>query len=549
MATMKWKPLPTFKDVPALLVLPDFGLNSYTLHVTDLANVWVESLDRKGIVKRSLNEDTSIDPTEGSEQMSILLTKIQAAFDTSLEDYSQTSLTLAASSEHEEDGLRLTVTCILPGDLKPLKWPFQLKKGSSALVTSQLVLPLIQAQHTRAREIEMLISSLKEKDAIIDKLLTKLENEGIGLDNIFNTLTGKRKPSREFAEEKVRGLGPFKENEWRSKNLDSEEVPDDVASLVQGVFSEPVHCVDMGLTASDDISSWWASIGSKPISGVQPEGKPGHAEASKDAKTHQPKPAIDEDDDFQVQATPPHLASRRKDNAQIGDDTTDEDVEAIPDSHPAPAQHGKSRLGALGQTKATQPVSSQSSRQTATVDDETESESETESVKYPPPRKPAARLGQVGIRPKHTEPRRGSSPQASPSVQATKTGDETASESDKDAPPKIASPAPTNDPSPPPKRKLGGLGRVGNKMRQTSVSPEDEAASPEASGREPSTSAKPTSRRLGAVGKRETVRGESPSGTLAETESEEQKAERKRAELAKELEKKAAAPAKKKRKF
>ena len=54
MPTM-WRPLPPFSNgLPPLFVSPSFGASAYTLHVTDLANVWSETLERKAIFGRSL---------------------------------------------------------------------------------------------------------------------------------------------------------------------------------------------------------------------------------------------------------------------------------------------------------------------------------------------------------------------------------------------------------------------------------------------------------------------------------------------------------------
>ncbi|KXJ96132.1 hypothetical protein Micbo1qcDRAFT_158335, partial [Microdochium bolleyi] len=109
----QWRPLPTFPGLPQLFVAAVFGRStaastssslpaaaaSYTIHVTDLATVWTESLDKKGILKRSLVEETSIDLIDAdAEQWSVFLAKLGAAFDPGSPDHAGTSLTLAAGS-------------------------------------------------------------------------------------------------------------------------------------------------------------------------------------------------------------------------------------------------------------------------------------------------------------------------------------------------------------------------------------------------------------------------------------------------------------------
>jgi hypothetical protein len=548
MATLKWKPLPAFDRVPALLASSDFATTSYTIHLTDLANVWVETLDRKGIGKRALNEDTSIDPTEGPDQMILLLAKLQAAFDPDSQDSSETSLTLAASSEDDEGSLLLNITCNLPGGLKPLQWPFQFKKCPWPTVASQLVLPLIQAQQCRAREIENLIRSLQEKDAIIEKLVDKLGNAGIGLENIFNTLSGKRKLSRQVAEEKIKGLAPFNESEWRTNALPREDMPTDPISLISNVFSKPIYCDEARISASDDLADWWTRFGTQPIAAVRSEPK---SDATVPSLPQESSLTVDEGDDFQVQVTPPHLASKRRGDTSVGGDTTTDDeaeAETISDSHPVTSRQEAPRLGAIkGKKAAGHSAASRSSLPKAAAQDETASETDTEPMQSSPRKRPAARLGKIGQTTKPAEPPARS---PSPAPQDPKD-DETASGSDDDTPVKPASPVPSKEPLP--KRKLVSLACPA-KEKVASPSPADgESGDTEMPDEAAPAASIPTRKKLGAIGKRKVEKrsdGESSKDTPEEPQTEEQKAERKRAELAKELERKAtAAPVKKKRKF
>ena len=76
-----WQLLPLYfdslKETP-LLSRSSFQTQSYDIFVTDLTSVWSESLDRRQIIRRALNEDTSIDPSQDSTQLKILLDKIKA---------------------------------------------------------------------------------------------------------------------------------------------------------------------------------------------------------------------------------------------------------------------------------------------------------------------------------------------------------------------------------------------------------------------------------------------------------------------------------------
>lgn len=555
MASLNWKPLPAFGNFPPLLVRPEFTAQSYTVHVTDLANLWVESLDRKGVGKRSLNEDTSIDPTEGPDQMVLLLTKIQAALDPSAPDYDQTSASLAASPRGDEDSLALTIACPLPDGLAPLKWTFLLTRCPFVSVAPQLVLPLVQAQHDRNREIAQLISSLRDKDAVIEKLVDKLENVGISLENVFNVSSGKRKPSRELAAEKVVGLAPFRESDWRAKPLASTERAENIILLIDEVFSMPLHYEDMGISTSDSLSDWWSKLDSKPISGTQRMQKKRDTKAPKETQDgpqlEEPRLAADGDDDFQVQATPPQLESGRKRRTVVDvDATTDDEAEAIPDSHPTPVQPARTRLAtrAKGEIAESLP-SSRPSQHKALTETDTASESDAEPAKTPPRLGKVGRLGKIGRKPGVARIGAAESEAKSPcsAPQKPKTDEDTATESDEEAPAKATPPESLGD-AQVPKRKLGTIGRIRGNSRQGSVPLDDGPKSPEAAP------VKSAGRRIGAIGKRKAEDNRSdtqPSSQIAEeAETEEQKAERKRADLAKELERKAAAkPVKKKRKF
>ncbi|OTA87339.1 hypothetical protein M434DRAFT_81385 [Hypoxylon sp. CO27-5] len=509
MSGPKWHLLPAFPDLPALMISPRFAASSYTIHVTDLANVWVENLDRRGILLRSLQENTSIDLSDGDlNQWAVFLSKLNSAFDPTLPDHPGTSLSISASSAggSSEGELVLHVTCVLPKPLKPLKWPIYLTKCPPVGLASELVLPLIQAHHMRTMEIEDLISRLKEKDVVITKLVDKLEANQTGLEHVFNSLSGKRKPSRALAEEKVKGLAAFNEDDWKTNIAANLQLPKDISSLIREVFAETrlYSTMDAEIAPSSQLNDWWTKLGSHPHVAIKsqnetPEKAPNTP--SPRAKTSEER----DDDDFQVQATPPDLQSRRRKQAysKASDDSTedsDSPVE-IPDSHP-----------------------------------------------IPPREKPRSQIGAVGSRKKAS----------SPAPPPPKEDDETASSSDSEDNNRRASKALSS--SPPPtsiQPRKTGLGRIGGKPKSR-ITPEPsqmpKVETPEAANTETATSpAKATGRKLGTIGKKPSAdgkrqRSDSPA-TIVDPETEEQRTERRRAELAKELERKAAAPTKKKRKF
>ncbi|KAI0881552.1 XLF-domain-containing protein [Annulohypoxylon maeteangense] len=572
---LKWHPLPTFPHLPALMISPRFASSSYTFYVTDLASIWVESLDRKGILLRSLQENTSIDLSDGDpNQWSVFLSKLNTAFDPALREEEQDSTSISIStlsSDTQDKGkIALHVTCVLPEPLKPLKWPIYLTKCPPASIASELVLPLIQTHHARTLEMQDLIMRLKDKDSVITKLVDKLEANQIGLEHVFNSLSGKRKPSRALAEEKVKGLAPFNESDWESGVAASRQLPQDISSLIQVKFAETrlYHGINTEMSSSNQLDDWWTKLGSHAITAIKPQKElPNRSQdkPSQDAKKTKEK----DDDDFQIQTLPPNLQSRRRELGLLksNEDTTNGDDSLVETSHShlvSSQEKPRSRIGAVGgKSKAIDNSLSQSSHTIHADDDETPSESDTEPVLPQPQTRPNTRLGNIG---KSKEP---SSPLTKPPSAKTSSplppprdDDETPSgsdlEDDDQGPPVSRSSPQAPAPSP---RKKAGLGCIGGKSKpRVTPEPSEEPnmTASKAGGPEiVSSPAKSGGRKIGTIGKKPATDGKrqrsgSPStatATVVEPETEEQKTGRRRAELAKELERKAAAPTKKKRRF
>ncbi|KAK2020690.1 XLF-domain-containing protein [Colletotrichum zoysiae] len=533
-----WRQLPVSSStgLPNLLVSTSFSTTSYTIHLTDLANIWVESLDRKAIYKRSLNESTSIDPTDSDSNMRAFLSKIRSVFDTSHQDHAEASLSLSTipSNEAGPGGLTLSIVCKLE-NTKPLEWPMYLQKCPQSQLASELVVPLAQAHKTGRRQINSLKDIIRQKDAIITRLLDKLEATGTRLENVFNVLSAKQKPTRKMAEDKVKGLAPFRSEDWMSQ-LDG-EYQEDMSSLVQSVFGadglEYRRNPDVHDAASLD--DWWMKLQPSSIPIVdatsssrlnQPgvsSSNPGQPE-SKGVEVA----AEDDDDDFQVQSTPPHLMATRKRSvhpppAENGDDVAkDGDTQPIPDSVPVPPLENNARpprLGTIG--KRHQPMPARTSPPPQALGPEG-SETETESdedatASIAEASSPLQRAGPIsGTKdPKRSlgtigDEARGSNAVGSPRKGALgRIGGESAR---------------SKSPEPP---KRPGLGRIGGGARPVKT-PEPTAIAAEERGRS----------------RVDTTVREKPRETSRE------RADRKRDELQKDLQRKAAAgPARKKRKF
>jgi len=524
-----WRLLPVAaSDIPTLLVSASFAPDSYSVHLTDLVNIWEETMERKPIVKRGLVEDTSIDPSDSPDQLRRMLELIRAAFDPADDEHANTSLNIGSN---KDGALLIHVTCVLPKPLKPFRWPMHLVKLPPAALATKLVLPMVLAHEVRVRDADYLMAALREKDAVINKLVDKLDATGIGLEHVFNTLPGKRKASRSAAEERVKGLAPFKEADFYAKSaeLQSTSDPVDAATVLERIFggSGMKSPPSLDLVASSLLNDWWTKLGKGRNIVLADRPKESRGTASPALATTKSEVSREDDDDFQIQATLPRLSAARKRDtnarpAPIDDDETSDggDSSDIPDSMPplpitGGAGPSRPRLGALGGRK--RPSASPSSPR----------------ARASPP-KPARTRQTV------------TSPES-----------ETASERDDDdldAPARAPSP-----PKPPPRR--GGLGRIGGRPRATTPTAERPALPDAPNG--PS----PRKHKLGVIGAAPKAESSAKSEGLGEErkareaiktspkrppprETSQERADRKRAELQRELEKKAAAgPAKKKRKF
>ncbi|EEU48856.1 uncharacterized protein NECHADRAFT_75426 [Fusarium vanettenii 77-13-4] len=503
-----------------------------------MANVWTESLDRKSICIRGWSENTTIDPSDTPDNMAKFLDSLNTALDSTQPGHDETHLRLepASKSDAGEGGLTLKITCELLG-LQPLKWPMHLKKLPSSAIAADLVLPLIQAHLTRNLEVESLIRTLGHKDVVITKLLDKLEAVGTGLEHVFNGLSGKKRISRAAAADKIPGLAPFDRHRWKSGLAYTDDGPSNTESLIEDVLGggglqfEPT----IEVAESPLLDDWWHQF-----SGASSVGRP--SQKAIPAKETTPPPQVsgvgdDDDDDFQVQSTPPHLTAARKSMASRGkgkpvldDASTEGDPESPASAKdvPVPPETRKEtrptrRLGALGRKKQSTPPRSP-------------------SPKIPSPAKKAP------------------SPNVDDSETASEAEDDgaTASLPDDDPPP-----APSPSPPPKPVAKKSGLGRIGGAKAKQPVKETSPPTEPEVTEiARPATQNPP--KRLGVIGKKKGDAKE-PSSAADESrgrarstkeeapkprETSQERADRRREELKRELEKKAAAgPAKKKRKF
>ncbi|TWU76308.1 hypothetical protein ED733_005689 [Metarhizium rileyi] len=460
--------------------------------------------------------------------MAKFLSCLRTALDPNQTGHPETSLTLAPadSSSASEDSLVLEIICPIPG-LDALKWPIYLKKQSASTVATNLVLPLVQANLDRKNEVQTLIQKIADKDAVITKLLDKLEAMGTGLEHVFTTLSGRKRFTRAAAEDRIKGLATFNERGWKRELESNGCGPSSVNELIQHVFGDTGldFRSTLEVDKSPELDKWWHDF--SPTTQSPQRKEPKASAPKRQIVTPPPQPSDYDDDDFQVQCTPPRLRSATKDVATTSvrptdDASTDEEDDSVLDSNPPP-------------------VLSDHTRQSETT------------------RSGISRLGVIGGK------RQPASPRSLPSAPKSKTAKppvddgETASESsDDEATAAVTTSSPVLSPEKSPSKKAG-LGRIGRvAMNASPIQAPEARLSPNDNDRGP--------KKFGTIGGKvsklekqeheDTLRGRSvtrrtnsPTGEQARETSEE-RADRNRAELKRELERKAAAgPAKKKRRF
>ncbi|KAL2063675.1 hypothetical protein VTL71DRAFT_5480 [Oculimacula yallundae] len=597
---MAWSPLALSSGagahLPALLISTAFTPSSFTVHLTDLTYIWSETLNRAEIVARSRDEATSIDPSEEG-QLKIFLEKMKLG----LTGGQGTTLTLTINDGAVRPSLVLSVTVDLPGRLAALQWPVRLSAAPQALLTSQLTLPLLQTQHALMHERSGLIDVLKDKDHVIQKLLDKIEEQKIDLGQLFPQAAGKvgRKVDRKKAEEKVRGIARFEVEAWQ-QGLSHEE-PTDTSTLIDEVFGEQTDARTGVPATSQGDESWWEDI--KGLTINLDSGKISTKGPSK-TKAKPPIPSLhkdatqQEDDAFQTQSSPPPARSKtspsksspKATNVDNSTDDDDDDLDApsqrskvhtsFKASPPPLTPKPKKKLGALGKKKAAPeptppPINNNDNDSTSdeAIPLETKEKSITPEI-VSVPHRPQKKLGKIGS--KKAAPPPDPEPEPEPAEHTASPSPSTEEEDEVEA---AAEQAPSPSPPPaPPKAKKGKLGRIGGKKKvileeEPEPEPEPPASTPP---RSPPGSATATpKRKLGALGGGRKVKREdgvkeeehsqnqsqrgrgatqpekektkTPEPEVRETSLE--RADRKREALKRELEEKAKAPVKKKRKF
>ncbi|KAK4554164.1 hypothetical protein LTR86_008691 [Recurvomyces mirabilis] len=583
-------------NLPHLLVKARLDSTGYTIHLTDLSRIWSETLTKREIERRAIKEDCSIDPGEDDQQYSILLDKLRST----LTRQDDTTLTLKPAQQDE--GLLLHLSAPLPQPLQPLKWTIHLALQPQPQIATQLIHPLILLCQTQQSQTQHLIHELSEKDRIIAKLTDRLETSGNDLTTVFPGVShvklSRKKTQREQLARYVGALGDFDEEGWRAREKDAKQedgaggVGLEAMDAVLGELPEVVTGRE-----AEDTREWWRELDDGRTSqktdsrradttngnATQGNAKPNPAPPA-DAGHEMPNTNNDSfDADFQRQGTPPHLKQGNSRPSLAISNPCSTSSPAPPPARVQPEDEStedESDLDApIKQARPAQTPSHSSMptrRRSVTPDVPLPRSSASERHKQPsPPPVPSpqpapksrGKLGAIGGKKPNTPTTPSPAPEAEPESEMmevdprpapgkarTKLGNIGGKSKPSPTPPSAEEPVATSTTASSAKRY--GLGTIGGKKtgRPTSAAATDSipsrqasetlSASASVSATTPATKPTAIERKSRAPERREATKEPTPP-----RESSQERADRKRNELKRQLDERAKVPVKKKRKF
>ncbi|KAL2833203.1 XRCC4-like factor-domain-containing protein [Aspergillus pseudoustus] len=565
--TVKWQRLRLSNQGDAPPLLFKFSYNTatgYELYMTDLNYMWSERLDRKAILKRADDEDTTIDPSEDSEQFNVLLQKIGEGLQNTSESSSVLTPqklpvgTRTPSTTPGVEYFQLTVASELPAPLRPLVWRLQLSRDPQSSTTNHLLLPLIRAEGDREARQQSLIEELNKKDWILAKLFDKIEAMEIDLSTIFPGTSGlksagRKGPTLAQAAKYIRGLAPFDEEIWLKEVSKSSTDSGLAANIITAILGNQGSGQAVSLQPPRD--GWWDDLTDKPTIIPTP-----HNGNKKSRETEPPVDAGDEE--FERQETPPRLKKPAETATNADQEDTDEETQSEdedihlqkrgkgkqttlehrkpPATHPKVAPVGKAKgLGTIGGKKQakTETKPAVNDDDDKTTDGEPQTSPTRPPVKKNDPPKAAPKvsrgLGVIGGKKKKNEPTPAA--ESEPKLQLEP---EQGSQSPE--------PSAQTQSEPKKKKPLGKLGVIGGAKAKGKPAPSAETR--ESVSPEPSRKVEgeyEESKEGLRQAKKETPAPEEPR----REETEQERADRKRQELKRQLEAKSKAPVKKKRRF
>ncbi|KAH7092513.1 XRCC4-like factor-domain-containing protein [Paraphoma chrysanthemicola] len=363
---------PDSRHIPQLLVKPDFRPASYTVHLTCLSNIWSEQLDLDAIVTRASQEQSPIEVSKhDTAQLAILLDNVKK----SLED-SDGNDTVCSITRTGDDDLTLHTTIALPKPLDSLTWKFHLTRQPSTTLKNELILPLLISSHIQHERISGLVSTIKDKDRAITRLVDQYESSNLDLAAAFPVISGlksgRRVIKREQAAKHVPALQPFREDAYREETAQLSDPNVSTLGLFQQALSECHPEVPSQLKSNDgaDDLEWWSSVSqrlsqSKPLLKSKPKAPKSTAQPQKETTPMSDEETEDEfetHENFKTRAQPveTNKAAQSPPKPPANEPSSDDDATEDEDDLDAPIRSQSSQPAIKTQRQPPVPTKSPS---------------------------------------------------------------------------------------------------------------------------------------------------------------------------------------------
>ncbi len=483
-----WQELTTSskRECPKLFYNFITSPKGFTLQLTDLIGLWQCSLDKYDVNAEAGRQHTSIDPSESTKQLNVLLSRLRQSL-----SEGKNKLAKDDGRGHPAQSLALQTTLDLPKPLKPLQWIFHLQSTPASELSEAILRPALHELSACHERVDSLQKVIKDKDHVVSKLIDRVSASGVDMSLIFPTLTGvsgrRGNVTVNDAMKHVSGMAAFDLVKWE-KSLEHEN--DNTSCMNQGLTKLVGGCEKCFVHTREEHEGWikkLPDIDSLDAQLASQRSKASQSQIMGDAKKGDDSTASD--DDFETAVTPPRADSKRS-SPTTGTRLVDAETSDDGASGPAAERAKKNKIGAIGR-KNIKPESSHVVRATSTshapdsgasstrkrTSEDVVSDSSLDSPKAPASKKP--RIG--GLRNKaKAETFEPSSPR-----------------------PRSSSPArPTSSHASTPSRRLGRLGKGRQKTTSVSPIPEDNEAATNTPEKGDKSSTQSTPHKLGRLGLR-----------------------------------------------
>ncbi|MCJ1272954.1 hypothetical protein MMC21_000743 [Puttea exsequens] len=229
-------------------------------------------------------------------------------------------------------------------------------------MTNTVIVPVLHQQSIARIEKVSLIRQVKARDYVIGKLVERMQTDGLDLSRVFpgtaSSKVGTGTNARKVIGKSIKGLTDFEQEEWQRTVFQDEKRPNMLMDLLSQLFNDSTEA-SSNVQAPDalDFGDWWKQL----------RGEDSQFKLADDSTSIRSEGGGSQGDDFQTQPTPPKDQERdqppkeskaRRDHVEGGmllkqqsqdtDSTTDDT-----DDESSLSQHKKSLSMSDGRGKST----------------------------------------------------------------------------------------------------------------------------------------------------------------------------------------------------